>query len=93
MSAGIVGASCGTQPTKTKFKGKRIMTETTNLIALWLADVFKRDDTGKLEVYTESYREAWKTSHGKPPVGQGDDLTESVCQDKENGKDGNKAAK
>jgi hypothetical protein len=32
---------------------------TTNFIAKILADVFKKDDDGKVEVYTDAYRKAW----------------------------------
>jgi hypothetical protein len=62
--------------------------KTKSLVALWLADVFKRDDTGKIKVYEQAYRQAW----GKPPKPPGEDLSENAYHDKENGKDGNQAA-
>lgn len=44
---------------------------TTNLIAQWLAEILKPDDTGKVGVYTAAFREAWD----KPPDPPGDDLS------------------
>jgi hypothetical protein len=50
-------------------------------IARWLADVFRCDDTGKIEVYTAAYREAWKKTQDKPPEPPGKDLSENAYQD------------
>jgi hypothetical protein len=63
--------------------------KTKSLVALWLADVFRRDDNGKIEVYTQAYRQAW----GKPPKPPGDDFKVEAYQDKENGEDGNHGTK